>query len=485
VSTSDTVLLKDFPVITNNTIAPVPDICSASVPAVIIGSKAPTLAGGNTVYNFSWQDSTKSHTWALISGAAGADYQPPALTDTTRYRRIVNSTCSDISKSIMIVVHKPILNTNISVTGGGTTETICNDQQPGLLHGSVATGGTGIAGSYLYQWKFSLDNSVFTSVPTGGTGINYQPPQLTATTYYNRQVSSGACIVTSNTLTETVLPPITSNIISGKASVCFSLVPDPVTGETLAGGSGTYKYFWWQSTDGGTNWVAAAGTNNTSTYQPPALITATQYERTITSGLNDCCTSTSNIFSIGIDPLPVSQIYLGPDTIIYSILGNYDLKAIAPDLGETGKWSLLDGTGKIDDPANNVTTVRDLTFGGNSFIWTVSRGSCILSDTLNIELLKPFYPQGFSPNGDAWNNTFVIEGLNLDDNYVDLSIVNGAGTEVFRTSNRNGQIWTDWDGKNSRGLDLSEGTYYYLLKVTSRSGQASSKKSGFIILKRY
>jgi gliding motility-associated-like protein len=104
-------------------------------------------------------------------------------------------------------------------------------------------------------------------------------------------------------------------------------------------------------------------------------------------------------------------------------------------------------------------------------------------------LLEDFIPQGFSPNGDAWNNTFVIEGLDLDDNFVDLSIVNGAGTEAFKTSNRNNQKWTDWDGKNSNGVDLAEGTYYYLLKVTPKpslgiTGQVSRKK-GFIVLKRY
>ena len=57
--------------------------------------------------------------------------------------------------------------------------------------------------------------------------------------------------------------------------------------------------------------MAASGTNNESTYQPPALFTAIKYERIVTSGPNDCCSSTSNIFDISIDPLPVSEIYAG------------------------------------------------------------------------------------------------------------------------------------------------------------------------------
>jgi gliding motility-associated-like protein len=111
---------------------------------------------------------------------------------------------------------------------------------------------------------------------------------------------------------------------------------------------------------------------------------------------------------------------------------------------------------------------------------------CKLSDTVNIDVKKDLFPQGFSPNGDPYNNTFVIEGLDQDIHYVDLRIVNGAGTEVYKISNRNGQTSLSWDGKNERGLDLPEGTYYYMLNLTLKTTNASVfKKSGFIILKRY
>jgi flagellar hook assembly protein FlgD len=56
---------------------------------------------------------------------------------------------------------------------------------------------------------------------------------------------------------------------------------------------------------------------------------------------------------------------------------------------------------------------------------------------------------------------------------------------VFSASNRNGNEWEIWDGKNSKGHDLPEGTYYYLLKITSKRNSQVFKKSGFVILKRY
>jgi gliding motility-associated-like protein len=103
--------------------------------------------------------------------------------------------------------------------------------------------------------------------------------------------------------------------------------------------------------------------------------------------------------------------------------------------------------------------------------------------------LPDFIPEGFSPNWDRVNDIFKIEGLNLTDQYVDLSIVNGAGKEVFSTSNHNGKTltdtWTDWDGKNSKEQDLPEGTYYYMLKITPVGGKALPPTSGFIVLKRY
>jgi hypothetical protein len=488
-ATSNNITLKDFPVITGNTITPVSPICSGFQPSVLTGSKSPVLTGGDGIYTYVWQDSSKTNpVWTIITGATSADYQPPVLTEATRYRRIVNSpasSCSDISKSIGITVHAPILNNTVSLVSGGVVQTICNSQVPSPMQGPAVTGGTGI---YNYQWKYSNDNITYNSVPAGGTLVNFGPiDPLTSDTYYKREVKSGACTVLSNDLKIIVLPLISNNVISGNSKVCFTRIPDPITGQTLSGGSGAFTYLWQQSIDGGSNWYSATGTNSNAAYQAPALSYPTSYRRIVTSGLNDCCVSISNTFDIGIDPLPASPLNAGSDTLIFSVEKLYHMKALPPLSGEKGIWKVLfNGTGSIIDSTSYKTIVSNLSVGKNSFLWTLSRGICKLTDTVTVELVKDFFPQGFSPNGDAWNNTFVIEGLNPEDNYLDLSIVNGAGTEVFSTTNRNNQKFEDWDGKNAKGLDLSEGTYYYMLKITPKSSIGSVyKKSGFIILKRY
>lgn len=125
--------------------------------------------------------------------------------------------------------------------------------------------------------------------------------------------------------------------------------------------------------------------------------------------------------------------------------------------------------------------------GLNTFLWTVTRGACKFEDEIQVTVLNLFIPEGFSPNNDpgGYNNTFRIKGLDTDKQLAELTVINGAGIEVFRTSNTGGSEWVDWDGKNMKGNDVPEGTYYYLLKLISKENNQVFKKSGFIVLKRY
>jgi hypothetical protein len=49
-----------------------------------------------------------------------------------------------------------------------------------------------------------------------------------------------------------------------------------------------------------------------------------------------------------------------------------------------GRWELLTGTGKIDDPDNPQTIVRDIGRGSNRFRWVVDNKGCITSDDVEI-----------------------------------------------------------------------------------------------------
>lgn len=492
VDTTSLVQLRDYPVLTNNNIVtPEQKVCSGFPPALLTGSDP---LNGNLTYSYIWQDSSKSRpVWTDISGAVLRDYQPPALTDTTSYRRKVSSSaCSDISKSVRINVHKVISNNIISLVSGGLDTTICDGANPNRFKGTVPTGGTNLPGDYAYEWLFSTDNSTWNPVTASGTNQGYDPPALNATTYYKRKVISGACTeISAATVRVTVLPSIGNNILNTPAVICKDYVPALLTGNAPAGGDGTYKYLWGQSANNGTTWAAASGTNNDASgnYQPPALGIDMMYKRIVTSGALNCCISVSNIIEILIHTVPSSSVNAGPDTVLYSFDNYYKMLA-APydDSYESGLWTVISGSGDFDSNSSNVAKVTNLSPDVvNSFLWTVTNGPCINKDSVSITIESINIPDGFSPNNDGMNDRFEIAGLDLFNQEAELSILNSSGTEVFFTSNKNSRVWTDWDGKNSTGVDLPEGTYYYVLKMVSKNVPDVSpfKKSGFIVLKRY
>jgi gliding motility-associated-like protein len=479
--TSNIVIIKDFPKITTNNIYPADQtICSGS--ALMISGNLPN--NGNNIYT--WQDSTNSSAqWNDIPGFAfipDLDHQTPVLTQTTSYRRIAYSSgCSDTSNSAKITVQPPITGNNIYLEkiGGSPDTTICSGQTHDPLIGTIISGG-------IYQWFYSTTSGNLTPVP-GATQANYPNPQiLNVPTFFRRLVSSGVCSDTSiSTITINVLSPISNNVITpDQPSVCENTVPGSVTGSTVAGGSGTYIYLWEQSTDGGTNWTAADGTNTLAAYQPAALANTIQYRRNVSSA--DCLPSVSPAIEITIDPAPQGPVNAGADESILSLDGDYSMNADPPVIsGETGFWTVLEpGTADIVSTADSKSEVRNLTTGRNLFVWSITNGLCNIEDSVYIELLPYVIPQGFSPNEDGWNNKFIIEGLNLSEEQTgELTILNGAGTVVFTTSNRNGQEWVDWDGRNNKGIELPEGTYYYLLTVTTNENRVF-RKSGFVELKR-
>jgi hypothetical protein len=675
-SKSRPILLTRYHKIENNNIAADATFCSGSIPAALTGSQP---AFGNLTWTYHWQDSSKVAPWTTRSSPlSNLPYGPPALTDTTWYRRIVNSSkCADTSNKVVIRIHMPIANNIASlISGPGPDTTICSGAIPNLIKGAVPTGGTDFPGDYAYEWSSSADNVNFTPVAVAGTLINYQPGVLPAGfTYFRRKVISGMCSSESNSIRVIVIPPITNNVISSNQMVCYNTVPLQITGTSLTGGAGgTPAWIWQQSTNSGSTWSAASGTGNGQNYTPPALTVVTWYRRIIRSGLYDCCIDTSNVVTIGINPLPTAAITTLNDTticsgstvelkvhltgasnwkIIYNettgssvqvtvnnisaadftipripipaaglVTFNYSLYSVEDANGclatsntgsrnalvyrvpvpyagpddevcgsgytlaavpsdgsglwtfpaevlsatptlynsnikidssftvksetlkfyweetnwictgrdsvtitffnsidtinagadtsifsfdnivkvdaypllsyEDGKWTNVPGSGSGDfeDEASNSTYIRNVPLGLNKYLWTVTNANssgdaiCVKEDEISIDVSSPVIPEGLSPDGDLINDSLVITGLDFTNQTVDLTILNGAGTTVFSASNSNGGTWISWDGKNTKGNLLPEGTYYYLLKVFSiKTGHVSSK-SGFIILKR-
>ncbi|HLN21183.1 MAG TPA: gliding motility-associated C-terminal domain-containing protein [Bacteroidales bacterium] len=375
-STSNAILIKDFPVLTNNTITADQAVCSGIAPSQLSGS---TPQNGNGTYKYTWEkSSTATGPWVEIPGFVNSDaknYNPPALTADTWYRRtVLSSACTNTSNSVKITVHQPVTNNNIMLLSGAADTTICKDQVPNGLKGLLPGGGTGVPGDYTYQWLFSTDNSNYNPVPAGGSSLNYVPAALAATTYYKRRVTSGMCTNTSSAVVINVLPLISNNIIASDQVICINTAPAALTGNALAGGNNVYTYKWYQKEGAGT-WVEAAGNNTASSYAPSALLSPVKYRRVVYSG--NSCSDISNEVNITMHPaLPTGTIKNLLDTTICAG-SKVQLKV---NLTGSGPWNVTYKQDGVSGSVKNSTTssmvidvIPTISASSQNFLYTLGK----------------------------------------------------------------------------------------------------------------
>jgi gliding motility-associated-like protein len=80
----------------------------------------------------------------------------------------------------------------------------------------------------------------------------------------------------------------------------------------------------------------------------------------------------------------------------------------------------------------------------------------------------------FSPNGDSYNETFKINGLQEWPNH-HLTVFNRWGVIVYESMN----YLSDWDG-TWKGKQLPDGTYFYILEL----GDGGETKRGYVVILR-
>ncbi|MEZ4738825.1 MAG: gliding motility-associated C-terminal domain-containing protein [Flavobacteriales bacterium] len=148
-----------------------------------------------------------------------------------------------------------------------------------------------------------------------------------------------------------------------------------------------------------------------------------------------------------------------------------------------GTWSLLSGSGDIQNPSDPNTTVTGLALGDNWFTWTVNNGTCgTTSDTVLVKIkdcLTLVIPNAFSPNSDGVNDIYTIRNIEYYPNNKFI-VYNRWGNKVFEAS----PYTNTWDGTSQFGEVLGEGlpesTYYYVLEP----GTGDDAFTGYIYLRR-
>jgi gliding motility-associated-like protein len=171
----------------------------------------------------------------------------------------------------------------------------------------------------------------------------------------------------------------------------------------------------------------------------------------IVTNTNGCIDTAAQNIVVNVAPVAVA----GPDQELkftFETQMNAELSA-----SETGDWSLISGSGKIDDIHSPATSVNNLSIGENKFLWKVLNGNCEDTAEVKITVYDVFVPSVITPNGDGKNDNFKISEFS---GKVELIIFNRWGNEEYRSGN----YLNDWNGRNNKGVELPNDTYFYILK---------------------
>ena len=169
--------------------------------------------------------------------------------------------------------------------------------------------------------------------------------------------------------------------------------------------------------------------------------------------------------SVEVDVWPLPEVDLGED-IEKCEDEIVELRALLSDSESddfTYDW-YLDG-GLIESGNNNSIEVED----AGTYIVEVYADSSPEGCTGYSEVEISYYdnarciiPEGISPNGDGYNDSFDLTFLHDRTGISSIEIFNRYGMSVYK--NTDGYT-NDWYGQRDNGDDLVTGTYYYVIKL--------------------
>ena len=393
-------------------------------------------------YAYLWQISDDLANWSDAPGTANnmGNYIYSTPTSSAYFRRIVYSSaiareCMDTSDYVHVMINQlptgDIINIRDTLCAGESVYvkfTLNGDHGPWKV---TAGNGTGISETNEGIPSAGIDSLLVTMNETGIFTLGLSAIEDDSTCMAN------------------------SNLFTGEAIYKVYEVPQADAGENAEICGPVFTLNANKSIAGSTGeWSV-----NNGSFDDPQLETATvtmqNYGPTYIkwSETNWQCTDSDSAEVIFYEQ-PV-EADAGPDQLLDFVFQT-NLAAINPAVG-SGEWTFSKGEGTFDDVTSPNTLVKGL-LSDNILKWTVTNGVCIpVSDSMNIMVNTLKIPAGFRPNEDG----FAIKIENTEK--IGIIIFNRLGKKVFESDDyTEGNFWT---GTNENGIDLPEGTYFYVLKV--------------------
>jgi len=383
--TSNTIEITVQPPITSNVITlPFTNVfCQSGNPEIITGA-SPT--GGDMVtYNYQWQKSTISSStgYVDIPGATLQDYDPPLLTSTTWYRRIVTSgTCTDISAYTAITVYPYPVLTSLTATSR------CNN----LTFTYTAT--SSVAGTS-YAWSQSSVANINGGVAASGATANINlllsnsdvvPVQ---TQFYYTLTANGCTNPTVFTLTVTVNPTPSVDIPSPSSqTVCNGLTTVAINfGGSLVAGT---VYNW--TNDKPSIGLIASGIGNTIASFTAVNNTNLNVTATITvTPMSNGCNGLSKTSTILVYPTPnINTIPLSTCTgIAFSVTPTNNTNGVVP-ANTLYRWDPPHLTSGLSGGASATNSTNIYGFFSHTSVAAETATYTVIPSTAQCNDAKPF-----------------------------------------------------------------------------------------------
>ncbi|MFN5369971.1 MAG: gliding motility-associated C-terminal domain-containing protein [Bacteroidia bacterium] len=354
-----------------------------------------------------------NNAWNLADGTSSTEASINACVNGwyVLSRTIDACTASD---SVFVTVLPQINEPVITLDG---SDVICEGQSTSTLISSYATGNQWLLNGQPIQGATS--NTLVISV--GGT--------------YSVQVNSAAgCSGTSATIE--ILQKSTDPIeISAADTVVCN---DEQISILLSATPGFVSYTWFGNGE--------AGETYTATYLGEYSVV----------GINeDGCQSTDYITIVGNIPFEVEAV----SPILYD---DFNVSYAGAEDGSINV-DVSGGSGIFTYSWSNGSTAEDLTglSGGDYTLTVTDDQGCSIVSTVNVKepgLIQ--LPNGFTPNGDGFNDFYVIRGIQgYEGNQ--MNVFNRWGSLVYSAKD----YQNNWDGTSNDGNLLPDGTYFIVVNL--------------------
>ncbi len=190
---------------------------------------------------------------------------------------------------------------------------------------------------------------------------------------------------------------------------------------------------------------------------------------TVTDDCGNVSEFTQTIFIVYNNVISTSN---GSLCILDSVFDLFDL--LSGDFDMNGTWTVVSGDASLDGSLFNPATVE---LGDYIFKYAITEGQCPVEIEVTVTVNDDcvvlscgeedvVISKTVTVNGDGFNDTFTITGIEDCDFVIEVQIFNRWGAEVFQSNNYKGN-WNGESHSSSVGSSgkVPTGTYYYIVNI--------------------